>query len=38
MLLALASLVPIMFTHNVYMSVACLAGGFFFAEMTIGPM
>jgi MFS family permease len=27
-----------MFTHNVYLSMMCLSGGFFFAEMTIGPM
>jgi MFS family permease len=27
-----------MFTHNLYLSMACLASGFFFAEMTIGPM
>ncbi|SAL79658.1 major facilitator transporter [Caballeronia terrestris] len=38
MLLTLASLVPLMFTHNLYLSMACLAAGFFFAEMTIGPM
>lgn len=38
MLLTLISLVPLMFVHNVYASMACLAAGFFFAEMTIGPM
>jgi MFS transporter, ACS family, glucarate transporter len=38
MLLTLVSLVPLMFTHNLYLSMACLASGFFFAEMTIGPM
>ncbi len=27
-----------MFTHNLYVSLACLSAGFFFAEMTIGPM
>jgi MFS family permease len=27
-----------MFTHDLYLSIACLASGFFFAEMTIGPM
>ncbi len=27
-----------MFTHNLYVSMACLSAGFFFAEMTIGPM
>lgn len=38
MMFCLLSLIPIMFTHNVYLSMACLASGFFFAEMTIGPM
>jgi len=38
MLLALLSLVPVLFTHSLYISLACLSGGFFFAEMTIGPM
>lgn len=38
MLLTLASLVPLMLTHNVYVSMVCLSSGFFFAEMTIGPM
>ncbi|WP_250479598.1 MULTISPECIES: MFS transporter [unclassified Caballeronia] len=38
MLLTLLSLVPIIFTHDLYVSMACLAAGFFFAEMTIGPM
>ncbi|CDY76860.1 Permeases of the major facilitator superfamily [Caballeronia glathei] len=38
MLLTLVSLVPLMFTHNLYLSMTCLAAGFFFAEMTIGPM
>ena len=38
MLLTLISLVPMMFTHHLYVSMACLACGFFFAEMTIGPM
>ncbi|MGF6754940.1 MFS transporter [Paraburkholderia sp. GAS42] len=38
MLLTLASLVPLMFTHNLYVSMTCLSAGFFFAEMTIGPM
>ncbi len=27
-----------MFVHNVSVSLACLSAGFFFAEMTIGPM
>ena len=34
----LLSLIPMMFTHDLYVSLACLASGFFFAEMTIGPM
>ena len=38
MLLTLAVLVPLMFAHNLYVSMACLSAGFFFAEMTIGPM
>jgi len=38
MLFCLISLIPLMFTNNLYLSMACLASGFFFAEMTIGPM
>ena len=38
MLLTLLSLVPLMFTHSLGISLACLSAGFFFAEMTIGPM
>jgi ACS family glucarate transporter-like MFS transporter len=38
MALTLLSLIPLMFTHDLYVSLACLASGFFFAEMTIGPM
>lgn len=38
MLFALLSLIPLFLTHNLYVSIACLACGFFFAEMTIGPM
>jgi ACS family glucarate transporter-like MFS transporter len=38
MFLALVSLVPLMFTHNLHVSLACLSAGFFFAELTIGPM
>ena len=38
MLLALLSLIPLFLTHNLYVSMACLACGFFFAEMTIGAM
>jgi MFS family permease len=36
--LTLLSLIPLMFTHDLTVSVICLAAGFFFAEMTIGPM
>jgi len=38
MLLTMLSLIPMLFTHQLYVSMACLAAGFFFAEMTIGPM
>jgi MFS family permease len=38
MLFALLSLVPLLFMHGLYISLACLSAGFFFAEMTIGPM
>jgi ACS family glucarate transporter-like MFS transporter len=38
MLCTLIVLIPLMFTHSLYISLACLAAGFFFAEMTIGPM
>jgi len=38
MLLALLSLVPLLFTHDLYVCLSCLSAGFFFAEMTIGPM
>jgi MFS family permease len=38
MLLTLLSLLPLMFTHNLYVSILSLGAGFFFAEMTIGPM
>jgi MFS family permease len=40
MLLTLLSLAPIMFVSNISITVAalCLSAGFFFNEMTIGPM
>ncbi|MGA7811789.1 MFS transporter [Caballeronia sp.] len=38
MLFTLLVLIPLLFTHDIYVSLACLAGGFFFSEMTIGPM
>ncbi|MDH6301205.1 MFS family permease [Polynucleobacter sphagniphilus] len=34
----LLSLLPIMFTHDITISILSLSFGFFFAEMTIGPM
>ena len=36
--LTLLSLIPLMFTHDPVLSMLSLAAGFFFAEMTIGPM
>jgi MFS family permease len=38
MMLSALSLLPLMFTHNLTVSVICLSAGFFFAEMVIGPM
>jgi len=38
MFFTLLSLVPLLFVHSLYVSLACLSAGFFFAEMTIGPM
>ena len=38
MALTLLSLIPLLFTHELTVSVVCLSLGFFFAEMTIGPM
>ncbi|AKJ69373.1 MFS transporter [Pandoraea thiooxydans] len=38
MLLTLIVLIPLMFTHDLVISAMCLSAGFFFAEMTIGPM
>jgi len=32
------ALIPLMFSHDLYVSLACLSAGFFFAELTIGPM
>lgn len=37
-LAALGSLLPILFVHDVTVAGVCLSAGFFFAEMTIGPM
>ncbi|HEX3914085.1 MAG TPA: MFS transporter [Steroidobacteraceae bacterium] len=38
MFLTLVALVPLLFTHSLAISVTCLSAGFFFAELTIGPM
>jgi len=38
MSLALFSLLPMLSSHDLYVCLACLCSGFFFAEMTIGPM
>ncbi|SAI13629.1 benzoate transport protein [Bordetella ansorpii] len=38
MVLTLLTLLPLMFTRDLYVSLACLGFGFFFAELTIGPM
>lgn len=38
MLLTLLTLIPLMFTHSLMVSLLCLSAGFFFAEMSIGPM
>jgi ACS family glucarate transporter-like MFS transporter len=38
MALSLLSLLPLLSSHNLYVCLSCLCGGFFFAELTIGPM
>jgi MFS transporter, ACS family, glucarate transporter len=38
MFLSMLSLIPLMFTHSLSISLIFLSGGFFFSEMTIGPM
>jgi MFS family permease len=38
MMLSLLSLLPLIWMHDLYVSLTCLSAGFFFAEMTIGPM
>jgi nitrate/nitrite transporter NarK len=35
---ALASLLPILFIHDITVVALCLSSGFFFAELVIGPM
>jgi MFS family permease len=37
-ILTLGSLLPILFVHDATVAAICLSLGFFFAEMTIGPM
>jgi MFS family permease len=37
-LASLASMLPILFVHDVTMATICLSAAFFFAEFTIGPM
>lgn len=36
--LTLLSMLPLLATHDLTVSVICLSAGFFFAEMSIGPM
>ena len=38
MFLSMVSLAPLMFVHDLGISLGCLSAGFFFSEMTIGPM
>ncbi|WP_206998355.1 MFS transporter [Trinickia mobilis] len=38
MMLTLLSLIPLFLSHDIYVSLASLSAGFFFSEMTIGPM
>jgi ACS family glucarate transporter-like MFS transporter len=38
MFLSMLCLIPLMRTHSLWLSLACLSGGFFFSEMTIGAM
>ncbi len=38
MVCALVSLLPLLFSHDLYLCLACLTSGFFFAELCIGPM
>jgi MFS family permease len=38
MLLTLLALLPMLVSHDLTVSVVCLSAGFFFSEMTIGPM
>lgn len=38
MFMSMLSLIPLMFSHTLAVSLSCLSGGFFFSEMTVGPM
>ncbi len=38
MAMACLALIPLLFTHDRYTSLICLSAGFFFSELTIGPM
>jgi ACS family glucarate transporter-like MFS transporter len=38
MLLVIVTLIPLMLTHSLGISLVSLSAGFFFSEMTIGPM
>jgi MFS family permease len=38
MFMAMLSFIPLMFTHDLRISLSSLAAAFFFSEMTIGPM
>jgi MFS transporter, ACS family, glucarate transporter len=38
MLLVIVTLIPLMLTHSLTVSLLSLSAGFFFSEMTIGPM
>jgi MFS family permease len=38
MFLSMLSLIPLMFTRSLNISLLFLSAGFFFSEMTIGPM
>jgi MFS family permease len=38
MFFACVSMIPILYVHDITVSAICLSAGFFFAELTIGPM
>lgn len=37
-LCSLASMTPVLFTHNLNLAAVCLSAAFFFSEFTVGPM